>query len=57
MEKTNFLVRIHNVTLRGFLIDENDFEIVRANERIVKVTEIDTKEVEKAYYQIKNGSN
>jgi hypothetical protein len=57
IEKTNFLVRIHNVSLRGFLIDENDFEVVRANERIVKVTEIDGKEVERAYYQIKNGSS
>jgi hypothetical protein len=57
LEKTNFLVRIHNISLRGFIIDENDFEIVRANERIVKITEIDGKEVERAYYQIKNGSS
>jgi hypothetical protein len=57
MEKTNYLVRIYNVTLRGFIIDENDFEIVRANERIIKVTEIDGNEIERATYQIKNGSN
>jgi hypothetical protein len=57
MEKTNFLVRIHNISLRGFIIDENDFEIVRANERIIKVTEIDGNEVERKSFQIKNGSN
>ena len=57
IEKTNYLIRIHNISLRGFLIDENDFEIVRANERIVKVTEIAGKEVQRSYYQIKNGTS
>jgi hypothetical protein len=40
LEKTNYLVRIHNITLRGFIIDENDFEVVRANERLIKIIEI-----------------
>jgi len=57
IEKVNYLIRIYNVTLRGFLIDENDFEVIRANERIVKITEIDGKEIERASYQIKNGGN
>ena len=57
LEKTNYLVRIFNVTLRGFIIDEADFEIVRANERIVKVTEINGQEVERKIYQLKNGSS
>jgi hypothetical protein len=57
IEKVNYLIRIYSVTLRGFLIDENDFEVIRANERILKITEIDGKEVERASYQIKNGSN
>jgi hypothetical protein len=57
IEKTNYLVRIYTATLRGFILDENDFEIIRANERIVKITEINSQEVERASYQIKNGSN
>jgi hypothetical protein len=57
IEKTNYLVKIYNVKLRGFIINEDDFEITRANERIIKVTEIDGKEVQRASYQIKNGSN
>jgi len=57
IEKTNYLVKIYNVKLRGFIINEEDFEITRANERIIKVTEIDGKEVQRASYQIKNGSN
>jgi len=57
LEKTNYLVKIYNVTLRGFIIDENDFEVTRANERIIKVTEINGNEVERKTYQIKNGSS
>ena len=57
IEKSNYLIRIHNVTLKGFIINENDFEITRANERIVKITEINGQEVQRASYQIKNGSN
>jgi hypothetical protein len=57
VEKTNYLVRIYTVTLRGFILDENDFEIIRANERIVKITEINSQEIERKSYQIKNGSN
>jgi hypothetical protein len=57
IEKTNYLVRIYTVTLRGFILDQNDFEIIRANERIVKITEINSQEVERTSYQIKNGSN
>ena len=57
IEKANYLVRIYTMTLRGFIIDENDFEITRANERIIKVAEINGQEVQRASYQIKNGSN
>jgi hypothetical protein len=57
LEKTNYLIRIYTITLRGFIIDENDFEITRANERIIKITEIDRREVQRVQYQIKNGSN
>ena len=57
LEKTNYLVRIYTITLKGFIIDENDFEITRANERVVKITEINGTEVQRATYQIKNGSN
>jgi hypothetical protein len=57
IEKTNYLVRIYSMTLRGFIIDENDFEVVRANERILKITEIDGKELQRTSYQIKNESN
>ena len=54
LEKTNYLVRIYNVTLRGFIIDENDFEIVRANERIIKITEINGSEVARKSYGVTN---
>ena len=57
IEKSNYLIRIHNVTLKGFIINEEDFEITRANERIVKISEINGQEVQRATYQIKNGSN
>jgi hypothetical protein len=43
MEKTNFLVRIHNISLRGFIIDENDFEVAPAISRLLQVFEVDTK--------------
>jgi hypothetical protein len=52
IEKTNYLIKIHNITLRGFILDENDFEVVRANQRIVKITEIDGKEVDRNNYQL-----
>ena len=57
IEKTNYLVKIYTLKLRGFIIDENDFEITRANERIIKIAEIDRIEVQRTQYQIKNGSN
>ncbi len=52
IEKVNYLIRIHDMTLRGFIIDENDFEVIRANQRIVKITEIDGKEVDRDNYQL-----
>jgi hypothetical protein len=57
MEKTNYLIRIYMITLRGFIIDEDDFEVIRANERIIKITEINGNEVQRTNFQIKNGSN
>lgn len=53
IEKANYLIRIHNITLRGFIINEEDFEIVRANQRIVKVTEINGQEFSRDSYQLK----
>lgn len=52
IEKVNYLIRIHNINLRGFIINEDDFEIVRANQRIVKITEIDNKEIDRDTYQL-----
>ncbi len=52
IEKANYLIKIHNINLRGFILDENDFEIVRANQRIVKITEINGKEVGRDNYQL-----
>jgi hypothetical protein len=45
LEKTNYLIRIYNMTLRGFIINEDDFEIIRAVERQINITEINNKEV------------
>jgi hypothetical protein len=52
LEKPNYLVRIYNLKLRGFIMNEEDFEVTRANERIITITEIENKEVDRKKIQI-----